>query len=299
MGSASAGSADHAGGHGEPAVIVLPDPAGVSWAAAERIAVALTAAVEARGVAHLATTGGSTPIGIYRHLASEALAGRVPWEQVHVWFGDDRFVPRDHPLSNVLPVDQVLMADAAFTGQSGSGASGIDVEVGRTPAILLPLDHIHPFPCGAAIADSRGAGWCAGTYAEEIEREVPSDAGGWPVFDLVLVGIGPDGHLLSVFPGSEALGSSARALGIPAPSHVEPHVERVTLNPAILASARGVQVIVHGAAKAQILGTIFGPEIEPGRWPAQLARRSSATWLLDAAAAGDLSPSVTQARSDR
>lgn len=282
----------------EPAVVVLPDAAGVSWAAAERIADTLAAAVEARGVAHLATTGGSTPVPIYGHLASAAMRDRVPWEQVHIWFGDDRYVPRDHPLSNVLPVDQVLLEGAAFTGQSGSGSSGIDVEVGRTPAIPLPLNHVHPFPCGVAIADSRGADWCAEAYADEIDRSVPADADGWPAFDLVLVGIGPDGHLLSVFPGSDALESPARALAIPAPTHVEPHVERVTLNPAILASANSVLAIVHGAAKASILGTIFGPEIDPARWPAQLARRASATWLLDAAAAADLPAATSQARSD-
>ena len=280
---------------GEPTVLVLPDAAGVSWAAAERIATTLQAAVTARGVAHFATTGGSTPVPIYRHLASAALRDRVPWDQVHVWFGDDRYVPRDHPLSNVLPVDQVLLEGAAFTGQSGSGASGIDVEVGRTPAVPLPLDHLHPFPCGIAIAESHGSDWCAATYAREIGALVPMDGDGWPVFDLVLVGIGPDGHLLSVFPGSPALVSAEHALAIPAPRHVEPHVERVTLNPAILGSARETLVVVLGSAKAQILGTIFGPEVDPGRWPAQLARRASATWLLDTPAAVDLPAAEVEA----
>jgi 6-phosphogluconolactonase/glucosamine-6-phosphate isomerase/deaminase len=279
----------------EPAVIVLPDAAGVSWAAAERIADTLAAAVAARGIAHIAMTGGSTPVPIYRHLASAAMRDRVPWERIHIWFGDDRYVPRDHPLSNVLPVDQVLLEGAAFTGQSGSGSSGIDVEVGQTPAIPLPLSHLHPFPCGIAIGEARGPDWCAAAYAEEIDTSVPADADGWPIFDLVLVGIGPDGHLLSVFPGSEALTSRARALAIPAPTHVEPHVERVTLNPAILETARGVLAIVHGAGKAQIVGTIFGSTVDPARWPAQLARRGSATWLLDAAAATNLPAAASPA----
>ena len=113
---------------------------------------------------------------------------------------------------------------------------------------------------------------------------------GWPVLDLVLLGVGGDGHVLSVFPGSAAFKSKAWALGIPAPTHIEPHVERVTLNPAILAVAREVLVVMHGADKAAILGDIFGPEVDPTRWPAQLTRRAGATWVLDEAAAAHLPP---------
>jgi 6-phosphogluconolactonase len=273
---------------GEPIIVVLPDPEAVSLAAAERIAESLNAAVAARGRADLATTGGSTPVGIYRHLAALPLRDRVPWESVHVWFGDDRYVPRDHPLSNVVPVDQVLLKAAAFSGQSGSGSSGIDVEVGLEPGAPLPVANLHPFPCGAAIGEGRGAAWCAATYAAEVLATLPADGAGWPVFDLVVVGIGPDGHLLSVFPGSTAFASPDLGLAIPAPTEVEPHVQRVTLNPAILGAAREVLAITHGAAKAAVIGDIFGPTRDPDRWPAQLARRAGGTWILDATAAANL-----------
>ena len=127
------------GSGGEPTIQVLPDEATVARVAAERIAVALMAAVERHGRADFATTGGSTPVAIYRHLATSPLREAVPWDEVHIWFGDDRYVPRDHPLSNVLLVDQALLASAAFSGQSGTGASGIDVERGRDPGIVLPV----------------------------------------------------------------------------------------------------------------------------------------------------------------
>ncbi|MHB8459877.1 MAG: 6-phosphogluconolactonase [Candidatus Limnocylindrales bacterium] len=251
----------------EPSVIVLADPAAVSLASAERIADSLAAAVAGRGRAHLATTGGSSPAGIYRHLAVAPLRDRVPWERIDIWFGDDRFVPRDDPLSNVFAVDHVLLGD---------------------PGVRLETDRLHPFPCGRAFGEGRDAAWCAATYAAEVAAGVPADTAGWPIFDLVLVGIGSDGHLLSVFPGSPALGSDRLALAIPAPTHLEPHVERVTLNPAILGTAREILAITHGAAKAPALGAIFGPQRDPTRWPAQLARRAGATWLLDAAAAAEL-----------
>jgi 6-phosphogluconolactonase len=272
----------------EPALVVLPDPAAVSRAAAERIAASAVAAVSRRDRADIATTGGSTPVGIYSQLAIPPLRDTVPWEGVHLWFGDDRFVPRDHPSSNVLAVDQVLLAAAARAGLSGTGATGVDIFLGIEPGVPMPVENVHPFPCAQAIGEGLGAGWCAAAYADAIRAALPADADGWPVFDLVLLGIGPDGHLLSVFPGSPALGSAELALAIPAPSHVEPHVERVTLNPRVLTAAREVLVICHGAAKADIMATVFGDVRDPARWPAQLVRRAGVTWLLDAAAAGRL-----------
>jgi len=273
---------------GGASVVVLADAEAVSLAAAEDIAVALATAVAERGRAHLGATGGSTPAGFYRHLASSPLRETVPWDAVDIWFGDDRFVPRDHPLSNALIVDQVLVRAAAYSGQSGGGDSGVDIERGSDPGVVIPAGAIHPFPCGIAIGEGRGAAWCAETYAEEIRAAMPLDSSGWPVFDHLFLGIGPDGHLLSVFPGSPAIGSPDLALAIPAPTHVEPHVERVTLNPAVIAAARRVLVVVHGASKATVLAEIFGGAHDPSRWPAQLALRPGATWLLDREAAARL-----------
>ena len=111
---------------------------------------------------------------------------------------------------------------------------------------------------------------------------------GWPAFDLMLLGVGDDGHILSVFPGSPALDATELALAIPAPTHIGPHLERVTLNPALVGAAVGVLVVVTGADKAATIGAIFGTDRDPRRWPAQLALRAGATWILDEAAAGGL-----------
>jgi 6-phosphogluconolactonase len=264
----------------EPELIVVPDLDALAAGAAERIATALAAAVQARGRADWATTGGSTAPAIYRHLASEPLRDIVPWAAVHVWWGDDRYVPRDHPLSNVKPFDDILLASGpAEEGRLEMATAGV------AKPVPLPIDNLHPFPTTIAIGRLRGAAWCASKLAGELDAAGLERAGDWPVFDLIVVGIGADGHLLSVFPGSGALESNDLALAIPAPTHIEPHVERVTLNPRVLGAARQVLVVVGGVEKAPVLAEIFGPEYDPGRWPAQLARRANATWLVESAAA--------------
>lgn len=250
---------------GEPTVVILPGPDAVAAAAADRIVESLAQAVDRRGRADVALTGGSTPPAIYRRLVAPDLRDRVPWDRVHLWWGDDRYVPRDDPLSNVLPPGEALLAE-------GGG-------------VPIPTDHVHPFPTDRAIAEGLGAGWCAAAYGAQVAAALPS-VGGWPAFDLVLVGIGGDGHLLSVFPGSEALTSDRIALAIPAPSHIEPHVPRVTLNPAILGVAGRVLAMATGAAKADVVARILDGPRDPAALPASLARRTTATWLLDAAAAG-------------
>ncbi|MEX1168888.1 MAG: 6-phosphogluconolactonase [Chloroflexota bacterium] len=267
----------------DPDVVVLPDEAAIASEAAERIAASLANAVADRGRADWATTGGSMAPPIYRRLAAEPLRDAVPWSAVHVWWGDDRFVPRDHPLSNVKPLDDILLAIAATEG----GQVGM-ATTGAPRPVPLPIDNLHPFPTGAAIGGSHDAAWCAAQLAAELRTAGPELVNGWPVFDLVLLGIGTDGHLLSVFPGSDAFDSGELALAIPAPTHIEPHVERVTLNPAVVRIARQVLVVAGGAGKAAVIAELFRQPRDPNRWPAQLARRAGAVWVLDRAAAAQL-----------
>jgi 6-phosphogluconolactonase len=263
---------------------VLSNPDACSDAAAKLIARTLVEAAAARGAAHWATTGGSTPAAIYRRLAASPLRDEIPWEQVQLWWGDDRFVPADHPLSNVHVATSDLLEIGALSGESGTGGSGVDVG-GRRPGAPIHAGNVHQVPVAAAIAASEGADWAAARYAEELATAGPAPVDGVPAFDLVLVGVGPDGHILSVFPGSAAFDRPETVLGIPAPTHIEPHVPRVTLNPRLVGAARSVVVVVHGAGKASILGEVLGGEIDERRWPAQLARREGATWIVDEAAA--------------
>ncbi len=264
----------------EPELVIVADPAAGAVEAAARITAALAFAVEGRGRADWATTGGSTPVAIYRRLTAPPLIDAVPWAAVHAWWGDDRYVPRDHPLSNVKPFDDILLG----VGEREEGTSG-----GAAEGVPIPYENVHPFPTTKAIGEARGAGWCAEALAEELRSAGLPAEDGWPVFDLMLIGIGGDGHLLSVFPGSPALASDALALAIPAPTHIEPHVERVTLNAAVVRVARQVIMVVNGTDKAPVVARILGPgDRDSSRWPAQLARREGAVWILDEAAAGVL-----------
>ena len=264
----------------EPEILVVPDATAASALAGDRIGASLRRAVEARGRADWATTGGSTPVGIYRHLATPEHVSDIPWPDVHVWWGDDRFVPRDHALSNVKPFDDILLDVGDRHAGSAIGSNATTVP--------LPLANIHPFRTSEAIGEGWGAAGCAAELERELRAADLEVVAGWPGLDLILLGVGGDGHVLSVFPGSSAFESKDWALAIPAPTHIEPHVQRVTLNPALLAVAREILVVMHGAGKAAILADIFGPEIDPTRWPAQLTRREGATWILDEAAAASL-----------
>jgi 6-phosphogluconolactonase len=255
---------------GEPEVRVLPDAAEAGRAAAAIVVAAVADAVARRGRADVATTGGSTPVAIYRALVSEPLRGRVPWAALHLWFGDDRFVPRHHTDSNVGPVDAVL-----FGREGGPGSP-------------LPHAHVHPWPVDATLAAGGSAADCAAAYADAMRTALRTDAAGRPVFDAVLVGVGPDGHVLSVFPGSGALDDRGWTAAIPAPSHVGPHVARVTCTAVVLDAAEALVAVAHGSAKADIVARILRGPRDERALPAQRARRAGATWILDAAAARGL-----------
>jgi 6-phosphogluconolactonase len=273
----------------EPRIEVLPDAEATSRAAAAAIAEGLGEAFEQRGRADWATTGGSTPVGIYRELAVRPLRDQVPWHAVNVWFGDDRYVPRDHPLSNVLPLDQVLVSAAARAGLSGTGEYAADVELGTQPGVPLPSANIHAPRMGDAIASAAGPEWVATEYADRLrDAALPVSGDGFPILDIVLVGVGADGHVLSVFPGSPLFDSEAWAAAVPAPTHIEPHIARISLHPRILEVARRPIVVIHGAAKAEMVATVLGGDRDVRRWPAQLARREGATWFLDRSAAASL-----------
>lgn len=249
-------------------IIVSPDGAGIAARALDLLIDGLRVGISRRGSAHLALTGGSSATALFERLRDEPRAGRVDWSRVHVWQGDERFVPLDHPDRN------------------WAGALRDCIEHPAGPPI--PDDQRHPIPVSEALAGGHGPDWAAARYAEEIERTLPT-RDGIPAFDVVLLGVGGDGHILSTFPGSEPIDEDRRvALAVPAPTHIGPHLPRITLAPFLLRAAGLIVVMVPGSAKAEIVATCTRAAFDPRRLPAQLAILPTAVWLLDPGSAAQL-----------
>ena len=266
---------------GEPAVLVRATPALAAVAVAEVLVGALATCAAEHGRADLASTGGSTPAAVYRALLAEPLRALVPWDALHLWVGDDRFVPRGDADCNLGAIDLVLLPG--------------DPRRGLAPAPLDPA-HVHAWPIDAALAAGESPGWAAARFEETLRTELAADASGRPVFAAVLVGLGSDGHVLSVFPGSAAFDAPGWTTWAPAPTHIAPHLDRVTLTPLALDATPGLVVAAFGAGKAAIVAELLGPgHRDPAaraaaerHLPALRARRAGATWVLDAAAAAGL-----------
>jgi 6-phosphogluconolactonase len=268
----------------QPELRILASGEEVATAAAEEIARVLAEAIAERGVAHISTTGGSAAPPIYVALGTPPLRDTVDWSRVHIWWGDDRFVPTDHPASNVQPLEQVFLATGGDEGMAGV----LNADAGVHGAgVVMPADNIHEIPVAAAIAHGTGTAGAAAAYATTLRALVPHGADELPEFDLIVLGVGPDGHILSVFPGSAVWDSPDLVTGVPAPTHIEPHIERVTIHPRLLGSARHVLVVTTGASKAASLGRAWSGD-DVRELPVRAARIATATWILDEAAATEL-----------
>lgn len=226
-------------------VTVLAAPA-FPAVVARWIAAELAAAVAQRGSCALALSGGHTPRPVYEALATAPPAGSVDWGRVDVYFADERGVPPEHPDSNYRMAAEALLE--------------------RVPLVRA---RVHRMPADRPDRDAA---------AREYERLLPA------ALDLLLLGMGPDGHTASLFPGSPALEERGR-LVVPAESPFPP-VPRLTITPPVIARARRVAVLVAGAEKAAMVArALEGPAV-PREVPVQLA--ADAHWFLDEAAASAL-----------
>jgi 6-phosphogluconolactonase len=189
-----------------------------------------------------------------------------------LWWVDERFVPTDHPESNAGAAYRLLLGE---------------------PALPIDPSHVHPVEVEETLSDDDPVQLAAQLYGRELNRFVPLGHGAVPTFDVLLTGVGPDGHIFSLFPGSPGLAHDALiALGVPAPEHVEPHIARVTLSARVLPVASLVLVMASGEGKASILAQVLGDDVDIARWPAQAALLPNATWLLDRAAASQIAPAT-------
>jgi 6-phosphogluconolactonase len=232
---------------------VHADEAAVAKAAAERVVGALAGATAKP--AAIAVSGGSTPQRLYRLLASPSYAARIDWQRVHWLWTDERIVGGDHRESNRRMVCHALLEH-----------------------VPIPPANIHPIPMQPSLADAAAA------YEQELirfhgaERLQP----GRPFFDMVILGVGTDGHTASLFPGRSEL-DEARHWAVPVTeAGMEPFLPRVTLTYPLLASSRTVLFLVTGAHKREVMTRIAHGEDLPA---ARVTSEGQVHWLVDEAAA--------------
>lgn len=231
----------------------------VEQAAAEGVKLFLEAArdaLAARGRFSVALSGGSSPVPLFRHLAEQAPRAGIDWGAVHIFWADERCVPPDHAESNFRLADELFLSKLPARG----------LVIHRIAGELFPEE-------------------AASCYEADLSRSFAEDE--IPVFDMIFLGIGSDGHTASLFPGMDLDRCSGRkAVAV----YVEKlHSHRVTLTEPVLSNARHLVFLVTGVAKAAIVAEILG-ERKGLSYPASRVASSSAavTWLLDAAAAGKM-----------
>ncbi|WP_319796684.1 6-phosphogluconolactonase [Nitrobacter sp.] len=237
---------------GERRFQVLADAQAVATEAANH----LIARTEAQIRPAICLTGGSGPKALYALLGSPSWRSRIPWDRVHWFIGDERFVSAGDPLNNMAMAKSIFLDACA------------------------PPENIHPVPTDAPDPDQ-----AARLYEHELQTFYGAhrlDASK-PLFDLVLMGLGPDGHTASLFPGDKALDEAERWVVGVDHAHVEPFVPRVTLTLPALDSSREMLFLVTGDAKRDILSKITSGADLPG---ARAHSNGVTTWLTDAAAAG-------------
>jgi len=232
---------------------VLADPEAVCRRAAERFARLATAAIGARGRFVVALSGGHTPRRLHELLggADEPWRHVIPWSEVHVCFGDERHVPPDHPDSNYRMARESLIDH-----------------------VPIPDNHVHRIPAEMPAADAATA------YERTLRALLPDGR-----FDLILLGLGPEGHTASLFPGSPALGETqrwVRAVDVP-----QLRTQRITCTPPLLNASRSVLFLVAGMEKAAALRGVLHDARDPMQWPAQAIAPTDGAlrWLVDRAAA--------------
>jgi 6-phosphogluconolactonase len=245
----------------DPEVIVHRDGPLLARAAAARLITRLVDAITAAGHAHLVLTGGGIGTRVLAELAAAPARDAVDWRAVDFWWGDERFVPAGDPDRN----------------ETGARAALLD-KIGAAP------ERVHPMP-GPDGPDGNDPEAAAARYAGWLATAA-GPAGGAPAFDIVLLGIGPEGHVASLFPGQPAVGDSRTVVAVR--DSPKPPPVRLSLTFGPIRAAREVWILASGAEKADaVAGALSGTE--PARLPAAGARGTGRTlFLIDEAAAAGL-----------
>lgn len=239
-------------------IIIQDNLERLSAAAAGLFAMRAKECVQQKNRFSVALSGGSTPRGMHRVLAQELFISELPWPRMHVWWADERCVAPDDPTSNY-------------------GAAKRDF-LDRVP---LPSGQIHPMPGEMVPKDG------ARHYGDELVRHFQLRQGQFPIFDLIILGIGKDGHTASLFPKHDALNEQRRM--VLSVKGGEPDVHRLTLTLPVLNRARQIVFLVSGKGKAEVVKAVL--ESKDTDCPAQRIQpgKGRLTWILDRDAASLIS----------
>ena len=230
-------------------VEVLPDVAALVDRSLDLVVEKLQAAIAARNLATIALSGGSTPKPLYEKLAQQNL----PWDKLHIFWGDERYVPADHPDSNQR------MARLAWLDQ-----------------VPIPANQIYPMP-----TDEEDPTTAAQKYEAKLQAFFNSKPGEFPSIDVNLLGMGDDGHTASLFPHTQALGVRDRLITVGS----KDGQPRITFTVPFINAARTVIFMVAGANKQAALKQIFSDDCDTQEYPSGLIQpKGDLIWLLDRAA---------------
>ena len=249
----------------KPEIQVVEDATELSRKAAEVIVQQVTDALHFKTFFTIALSGGSTPKTLYSLLADDdSIRSQIPWDRINIFWGDERHVPPDHPESNYLMAQHVLLAK-----------------------VPIPPDNIY-----RVRAEDPDAGKSATLYEQELCKYFKLKEGELPRFDCVLLGMGTDGHTASLFPGTAALKERNRLVVANWIDKFQTY--RITFTHPVLNNADTVIFLISGEKKASILREILEGEKRPDKYPSQLIqpKRGRLLWLVDKPAASRLQKSV-------
>ncbi len=237
-----------------PDIRICPDAASVQQMAAEWIVALARERIAATNHFGMVLAGGSTPQGLYRRLAAAPFVDQIAWEQVHILWGDERYVSADDPQSNYRMACDTLLTH-----------------------VSIPSEQIYPVP--TSFADPVRA---ASVYEVQVQSLLEQGRG---QLDLVLLGMGPDGHTASLFPHHPALNSPENRLVVAIDQAPKPPPRRISLTFAAINQAAHVLFLVTGADKREALRAVLSGAADPQQWPAQTVRphNGSVTWMVDSA----------------
>ncbi len=245
---------------GAPQVRILTTPQELFAAAAEEVVRSANEAVAARGKFSIALSGGSTPKNLFNLLATNART-TLPWDRMYFFWGDERHVGPTDPDSNYRMADEAML-------------SKIPVASGNIFRIEAEN------PDATAVADS---------YEKTLRKFFQLDPDGIPQFDLILLGMGPDGHTASLFPGTDGLKEKSRLVIANWVEKLKTH--RLSFTLPVLNAARCVVFVVSGTDKATVLKTVLEDDAPGEQYPAKLVHPTNGEliWFVDRAAASALS----------